>query len=240
MTENTQWRWCYASIFSAAVFAIICIYAFNFLDGMGGGFALAFVSLFLAITGIAVAALFLHRARVMDSILKGTRLLAHWVYSAEEAERSAKREYADYQERNRALFIIIGGMLVFVALVFIIFLGEEGFITGLFLLAFTVFLFIVSRVVPVIVLKYTLGAPKEAFIAGNGIIYEGAVYPFHSFLMKMDGVTFRKGSSGKPSVLVFSFIQLIGIILSPYDIVIPVPVDQEEKAHEIERLLGKG
>ena len=207
---------------------------------MSGGCAIAFVSFFLAITGVAVAVLFVHRARVMDSILKGTRLLAHWSYPADEAEKSAKREYADYQERNRALFIITGGMLIIVALFFIIFLGEGGVITGVFLLAFTVFLFIISRAVPVIVLKKALKAPKEAYIAENGIIYEGAVYPFRSFLMKMDGVTFREGFSGKPPVLVFSFIQLITIILSSYDIVIPVPADQVEKAHEIIRQLGYG
>jgi hypothetical protein len=238
MITNTQWKWCYASLLFAAVFAVLCGYASTSIDGMEGGYALAFVSFFLAITGVAVAVLFFHRARVMDSILKGSRVLAHWVYSAEEAEKSAKREYGDYQERNRGLFIIIGGMLVIVALIFIIFLGEGGLITGIFLLGFTVFLFIVSRVVPVIVLKQTLKAPKEAFIAENGIVYEGAVYPFHSFLMKMDGVTLKKESSGIPPVLVFSFIQLTGIILSPYEIAIPVPADQLEKAEEIAHHLG--
>jgi hypothetical protein len=240
MMENTQWKWCYASICSAAVFAIICGYAYTSVDGMEWGYALAFVSFFLAITGVAVAVLFFHRARVMDSILKGTGLLAHWVYSAEEARESAKREYAEYQERNRALFLIIGGMLVIVALFFIIFLGEGGLITGVFLLAFTVFLFIISRVVPVLVRNQALKAPREAYIAEIGIIYEGAVYPYHSFLLRMDGVTYRKGSSGKPSVLVFSFIQLIGIILSPFTVVIPVPADEEGKAQEITRLLGNG
>ena len=99
-----------------------------------------------------------NRARVMDSILNGTCLLAHWIYSADEAEQSARREYANYQERNRAMMI---------------FAGEGGFITGAFLLAFMVFLFIVSRVMPAIALKYALHSPREAYIAENGIVYEG-------------------------------------------------------------------
>lgn len=197
MTENIQWKWCYRSLFLALVFTIICIYAFNFFDGMSGGYAIAFVSFFLAVTGVAVATLFFRRAKVMDSILNSTRLLAHWVYSADEAEKSARREYASYQERNRAMFLVMGGMLVLVALVMMVFAGEGGFITGVFLLAFTVLLFIVSRVAPKIALKYTLRSSREAYIADNGIIYEGAVYPFQSFLMRLDEAAFHKGTEKK-------------------------------------------
>ena len=234
MMENTQWKWCYRSLFSTAIFAIICIYAFYFIDGMSGGYAIAFVSFFFAVTGVAVAALFFHRARVMNSILNGTSLLAHWIYSADEAEQSARREYANYQERNQAMFLVIGGMLVLVALVMMIFAGEGGFITGAFLLAFTVFLFIVSRVMPAIALKYALHSPREAYIAENGIVYEGAVYPFHSFLMKMEAATFQKRTGKKPAVLIFSFTQFVGLnIRSPFDIEIPVPEGEEELARKI-------
>lgn len=190
--ENTQWKWCYRSLFSAVIFIIICISASGFIDGMLGGYAVAFVSFFLAITGVAVAALFFRRAQIMDSILNNAQLLAHWIYSSDEAEQSARREYVAYQERNRAMFFIIGGMLIIAALIMMIFVGDEGLITGIFLLAFMVLLFIVSRVTPVLALKNALGSPKEAYIAENGIIYEGSVYPFQSFLMKLNGVTFKK------------------------------------------------
>lgn len=232
--QNTQWKWCYRSLLLAAIFAVVCISAFIFVDGFSGGYAIAFVSFFLAVSGVAVAALFFHRARVMDSILNGTRLLAHWTYSAEETEHSARREYTDYQDRNRAMFLVIGGMLVLVALIMIIFAGEGGFITGVFLLAFTVFLFIVSRVAPVIQLKYALASPRDAYIAENGIVYEGAVYPFQSFLMRMDAATFHKRTEKKPAVLVFSFTQFVGLnIRSPFDIEIPVPQGEEENACKI-------
>jgi len=239
MMENTQWKWCYRSLFSSVIFAIICISAFKFIEGMSGGYAIAFVSFFLAITGVAVAALFFRRAHVMDSILNSTQLLAHWIYSTDEAEQSAMREYADYQKRNRAMFFIIGGMLVVSALIMMIVAGEGGLITGIFLLAVTVFLFIVSRIAPVLALKNALKSPREAYIAENGIIYEGAVYPFHSFLMRMDGITFKKRTGKKPPVLIFSFSQLIGLnILSSFDIEIPVPEGEEENACKIADMRG--
>jgi hypothetical protein len=235
--QNTQWKWCYRSLFLAAIFSVVCIYAFNYIDGFSGGYAIAFVSFFLAVSAIAVAALFFHRARVMDFILNSTHLLAHWTYSPDVAMQSAKREYADYQERNRAMFLVIGGMLVFFALVMMIFAGEGGFITGIFLLAVTVFLFIVSRVAPRIALRCALSSPREAYIAENGIIYEGAVYPFQSFLMRMNGASFQERTEKKPAVLIFSFIQSVGLsIRSPFDIEIPVPQGEEEKARKIEQI----
>lgn len=235
ITKNTQWKWCYGSLLSTGIFAAICIFAFSFIDGMSSGYAIAFVSFFLAITGVAVAALFFLRAKVMDSILNGTQLLAHWTYSKEVAEQSARREYVDYQDRNRAMFLVIGGMLIVAALVMMIFAGDGGLITGAFLLTFTVFLFIVSRITPVLALKNALkSTSREAYIAENGIIYEGAVYPFKSFLMRLDEVTFNERTRKKPATLMFSFSQLIGqYISSTFDIEIPVPEGEEEKAFKI-------
>jgi hypothetical protein len=208
---------------------------------MSGGYAIAFVSFFFAVTGMAVAALFFRRAQVMNSILKSTQLLAHWIYSPDEAKQSARREYVEYQERNRATFFVVGGMLVLVALIMMIFAGEGGLITGMFLLAFTVFLFIVSRVTPAITLKNALKSPKEAYIAENGIIYEGSVYPFQSFLLRMNGVSFNRRTEKKPAALIFSFVQLIGLnILSPFDVEIPVPEGEEETACKIAFLLRGG
>lgn len=239
MMENNQWKWCYRSLFSTVIFTIICISALIFIEGMSGGYAIAFVSFFLAITGVAVAALFFRLAQVMDSILNSTRFLAHWTYSSDEAEQSARREYTDFQERNRAMFFIIGGMLVVAAIIMMVFAGDGGLITGVFLLAFAVILFIVSKVAPVLALKNTLESPKEAYITEIGIIYEGAVYPFHSFLMRMNGIKFKKRTGKEPTELIFSFSQLVGLyIISPFDIKIPVPEGEEEKACKIADMLG--
>jgi hypothetical protein len=92
-------------------FGITCIAALTFIDGMARGYSIAFVSFFIALWGIAVAALFFHRARVMDVILNSNQLLAHWVYHPEMARDSAQREYREFLERNSAMFILIGGML---------------------------------------------------------------------------------------------------------------------------------
>jgi hypothetical protein len=102
-----------------------------------------------------------------------------------------------------------------------------------------VFLFIVSRVMPGFERWRAMKAPHEAFITRAGIIYEGAVYPFRSFLMWRNAVSFRSASQKKPAMIIFSFSQLVGrFIVQPFDIVIPVPAGEEEKAIRIVQELG--
>ena len=237
--ENRNWRRAYASGAAAIIFFFICLWAFYFLDCMEGGCAIAFISFFLFISGVAVSLLFVYHAMTMDTILNSTRLLAHWVYPADEAQQAAQRECRDFRERNHLLFILTGGILGVAILFFLIFVDDGGIETAAILFIVLIIIFIVSKVTPGLELKRALDAPHEAYIADNGIIYEGAVYPFRSFMMKMENVAFMKGTGRKPPVLVFSFLQLIGLyIISPFDIPVPVPEGQEERASEIARELG--
>ena len=199
------------------------------------------MSLFCAISSVAVAGLFTYHALVMDSILSSTRVLAHWTYPDADAERSAEREFREYQERNRALFLVVGGMLGAVALFFLIFVEDGGVETAMVLFVILIIIFIVSRIAPILERGRALKTLHEAYIAENGIIYEGAVYPFRSFLMKMDGVVFNEGNIRNSPVIVFSFIQLIGLyVIQPFEIAIPVPLGKEEMARGIVKALEGG
>lgn len=237
--ENHEWKRVYGSIIVAVFFAVTCIAALTFIDGMQGGYAIALVSFFIAISGIAIAGLFFHRAKVMDGILNSNHLLAHWVYSPDMAKESATREYTEYLERNRAMFLLIGGMLAVTALIFIIFVEDGGIVTGGFLLAFTVFLFIISRITPGLELNRALKTPHEAFIAEKGIIYEGAVYPFNSFMTGMYEVSLHEGTPKKNPSLIFSFTQLVGLyVIQPFEIVVPIPPGEMDTAHRVVRTFG--
>jgi hypothetical protein len=237
--ENYEWKLVYVSIIVTVFFAVICFTAFTFIDGMSGGYAIGLVSLFIAISGIVVAGLFFHRAHVMDEILKSNQLLAHWLYSPEIAQENAYREHNEYIERNRAMFILIGGMLVVTALIFILFVEDGGLITGIFLIVFTIVLFIISRITPGLELNRALKTPHEAYIARNGIIYEGSVYPFQSFMMGMFDVYLQKGTDKKKAALVFSFTQLVGFyVIQAFDIIVPIPDGELDAAYGIVHELG--
>ena len=231
----------YESVVAAIIFSLLCIAGFTLIDGMNGGFALAFVSLLCAISSVAVAGLFTYHALVMDSILSSTRVLAHWTYPDADAERCRERELQEYKERNRALFLVIGGMLGAVALFFLVFVEDGGVETAAVLFVILIIIFIVSRIAPKLERNRARKTSHEAYIAENGIIYEGAVYPFRSFMMKMDGVRFKEGDRTNPPFIVFSFIQLIGLyIIQPFEIAIPVPLGKVDIARGIVTALGGG
>lgn len=70
-------------------------------------------------------------------------------------------------------------------------------------------------------------------------MYEGSVYPFHSFLVFRDGLLLHNADKKNPAALVFSFTQLVGrFIIKPFDVVVPVPVGEEERARKIVQDLG--
>ena len=239
MTLNNEWKTVAASLIAAGVFTILCLVSYFAIDGMSGGYALAFISFFLAISSFVVALLFIHRARVMEAILADPSPLAHWTYPEETVRANVEREYQDYRERNRAMFFVIGGMLVVVALFFLLFVGEGGPEVGIFLLAFAVFLSVVSRVTPWLEQRRSIKASHDAIITRSGIVYEGSVYPFRSFLVFWDGISLRKADKKDPAALVFSFTQLVGrFIIQPFDVVVPVPPGEEERAGQIVQQLG--
>jgi hypothetical protein len=239
MTPNAEWKKMAASAIAAVVFSAICLISFFTIDGMNGGFALAFVSFFLAVSSIVVALLFFTRARVMDAILADPTPLARWNYPEAMVQETIEREYQEFRGRNHAMFIVIGGMLGLVALFFILFMGEGGLETGLVLLAIAVLLFAVSRVTPWLEWRRVMNAPHEAIITQEGVVYEGAVYPFRSFLVFWHGVTFREAGKKSPAALVFSFTQLVcRVVIQPFDVVVPVPVGEEDRAGRVVGELG--
>jgi hypothetical protein len=233
--QNTEWKWVYGSLIVAAVFIITGIVAITSMECMDGGCALAFLSVVLVITMGVTAVVFFFRALAADAIFSGKDLLAHWTYSAEETKKSAEREYAGNRVINHGLFTLIGVMLVIAIVLLLVFGGDGGPVTAVFLLVFLVVLFAISRITPGLERGRALAAPKEAYIAKNGVIYEGASYLFVSFMMRRYRVTLREESGESPALLVFSFVQLVGVIPKTFEIAVPVPAGEMEKAREIAR-----
>ena len=222
--KNHEWRWVYLSFVSVVVSLVLIGYANQFMDPMSGRYAVMFVSFFIALTLVAVALLFWSRARTVDMLLDGRNIIAHWTYSPEASSVSADREFMEYQEANRALFIVVGGFFVVAILVLLALGGEAGGLTALVLVGMLGVIALVAWGAPRIVYRRALKAIPEAYIGRNGIIYREIVYPFRSFLNHLDGVSFREAERGNPPLLTFSFIQVVGLsILRPYAVSVPVP-----------------
>lgn len=198
-----------------------------------------FIAIFLSVSSFAVAFLFFTRARVMDAILGGKDLLVHWAYPVEELIKIAEREYGENCEDNRGGFIAVCGFFVIAMIGMLIFGGEGGVRTDVILFIILIIIGLVAWGAPKLERNRAMNASREVYIAKYGIIYEGAVYPFSSFMMRMEGVKYRKGGDNLPAMLGFSFIQLVGLfIVRSFEIIIPVPPGEEKIGKNIAKLLS--
>ena len=212
------------------LFGVFIIPCFN------GGCALMFLSIFLFFSSLVVAVVvFYPMARAYDAVINDTELLAHWIYDPDWYNQIADREFKEYKERNTAFLIIIDGMILICAIIFFLFVPDGGFETGLFMLGFAVLLFIVAKLTPGYYRARKLKMPAEAWISREGLIYEGSVYPYSGFMYGCKGISYR---GGKEPVLVFEFFQVTGAgIDDPFEIIVPVPTGEKEKAKRIAEIL---
>lgn len=237
--ENNEWRRVYQSLIAAVLFVLLILLGSG-MDGMSGGFAVMFISFFLAVTSFCVALLYVTRARAMDTILKSGTLLAHWRYPEEEMRTSAEREFQEYREANRSLLFVVGGFIGIAIVGMLIFGGDAGLPVAAILLGVFFLCAIASWAAPIHEHQRVLSASREAWISHEGIIYEGSVYPFTSFMMRMDGVRYQDSPKNQQALVRFSFTQLIGLyLIRPFEVRIPVPPGEEWKAQQIVRLLGR-
>lgn len=228
----------YQSLIATVLFVLLILLGSG-MDGMSGGFAVMFISFFLAVTSFCVALLYVTRARVMDTILNGGTNLAHWVYPKEEMRKSIEREFQEYREANRSLLFVVGGFIGIAIVGMLIFGGDAGLPVAVFLLVVFFLCAFASWAAPIHEHRRALSASHEAWISQKGIIYEGSVYPFTSFMMRMDGVRYLASSKNQPALLGFSFTQLIGLyLIRPFEVRIPVPPGEERNAQQIAGLLG--
>lgn len=236
--ENNEWRRVYQSLIALGLFVLLILLGSG-MDGMSGGFAVMFVSFFLAVTSFCVALFYVTRARAMDTILNSGTLLVHWGYPEEEIRKSVEREFQEYREANRSLLFVVGGFIGIAIIGMLIFGGDSGLPVAVVLLVVFLICAIASWAAPIHEYRRALSASREAWISHEGIIYEGTVYPFTSFMMRMERVRYQDSSKNLPALLGFSFTQLIGLyLIRPFEVRIPVPPGEEQNAQRIARLLG--
>ncbi len=90
------------------------------VEGMEGGYALAFGGGVLAVCGAMAAWVFALRARILVRLFSGTGQLAHWTYPESEQAAHADRECAAGRTRNRALFRVIAAVCTAIALLYLL------------------------------------------------------------------------------------------------------------------------
>jgi hypothetical protein len=237
-------------IIAAAGLALLLLPTLVGLDMMAIGYALTLFGLLIFITGLVTLWLYRPRAKALARILSGQGLLAHWVYDPARAEENAAREFAEYRERNRALFIITAILIVVIgAPVLVIPLARDGALDGSDPIALIIvgvyfaiipLLALVAYVTPRLAYRRALADGAHAYIAEDGVYYNGALHTWRQPLCDLLQVEVEQ--KGKQAMLRFELRYLTRVGVVQYDrrvTRVPVPEGQEEKAEEIVARLGK-
>jgi hypothetical protein len=87
------------------------------VDGLEGGFAVALICFFVAITGLIVIVLYQGRAKTLDSILSGSELLAHWTYSPEAWKNYTEIDFRKDAHAKWSLYRLVMVLAVVVCFV---------------------------------------------------------------------------------------------------------------------------
>jgi hypothetical protein len=213
------------------------------MDGMGGGYAVAFVSGFVALCGVIVAAIFAVRARVLGRLLSGRGVLAHWTYPAEDRADHVEAELAEERKGSWALFFVIAGLSLVIGVGFLVADPDAGRFVFLVLACVVALLAGVAALAPRIRRARRRRAVPEAIISLEGAYVLGMLHTWRLLGARVEETRVAEGK--RPVLRVnYSAPVLYGRLLfgrQSYAVLIPIPRGEEGRAHDVARALqGEG
>jgi hypothetical protein len=213
------------------------------MDGMGGGYAIAFVSGFVALCGLITTAVFAARARILGRLLSGTGVLVHWTYPEEERADHTRKELAEERRASWTLLLVIAGFSLVIGIGFLIADPDAGRFVLLVLACVVALLTIVAALAPRIRHARRRKATREALISREGAYVFGMLHTWRLLGARVEGAEVT--GAGKPVLRVaYSAPVVYGRFFftrQSYTVSIPVPHGEEERAQDVVRaLLGSG
>jgi hypothetical protein len=213
------------------------------MDGMGGGYATAFVSGFVALCGILVAAIFAARARVLGRLLSGHGVLAHWTYPAEDRTDHVDKELAEERKGSWTLFLVIAAFSLVIGVGFLIADPDAGRFVFLVLAGVVALLAVFAALAPRMRHRKRRRATPEAIVSVEGAYVLGMLHTWRLLGARVEGAEVARAK--KPVLHVaYSAPFLYGRFLlgrQTYTVLVPIPQGEEERAESVVRALrGEG
>ena len=210
------------------------------MDGMKGGFALSFVSFFIAICAVVLAWFFRGRAAALERIFQGKDLLAHWTYTLAEWQGYTEAELDEQTQDNKSLWFLVGGICLLVGGLFWVFDHEAGGIVFLVMVAIILLLAVVAFGLPRLRYNRQQRGPGEAWIARGGIFFDGSLVRWNSWGANLEGVEWQAASGNVPICLKFELSYPNRTGRQYQALRIPIPFGREAEAHSVLEQLTAG
>jgi hypothetical protein len=160
-----------------------------FLDGnpFTGMWALAFLGIFLSLFFFVVALLFGRRAKKMDSLQSGEKLLVHLQMTDEMKKQYATTLRDESGAKNKAVMWVVGVLFVVITIPFLFFLEKDEI--GGFMLIMGSILFVVfaaSKFFPVYYYRKNLKGDGQILIGEKYAYFNGY---FHNWDYPLSGLS---------------------------------------------------
>ena len=237
MNDNPLRKTTIAGIFITAI-GIWILFAPELIgiDAFKGGFAISFGGFFIAIAGIIVVIFYVYLAGILDRILRGENLLAHWTYSPEIWHKYTEKEYAEEKIEKKGLFFVVSAFALFFGALFWLIDPESGFYVFLSMIGLIAIIAFTWQFSAWYYYKQNKTGEREAYISRDGIYMNRKLYTWHllgSRLMSAE-IEDKHGLS----LLIFKITAITLPGPQTYTIRIPVPYEQQEKAKTIMQQLN--
>jgi hypothetical protein len=229
-----------------AALGIVLVFAPSILawDMMSGGYGLRFVGLFVTVCGLVVAWFYRARSAVLDHMLAGQGVLAHWTNDATEYRRQVDKEYAERSQDNRNLLKLTAViMLIVYAAVFIVpILRGEDLWPLILVLYFGLLLILAVFALgaPWLAHRHAVQASPDVYISQEGVYVLGGLHTWKQPFWQLKRV--RLDVKGGKQALEFDMRYLTRLGWVRYETTtlrVAVPAGQTEAAERVVSFFGE-
>ncbi len=203
------------------------------LDGMQGGYALSFVALVIAVSAAVITWFFWGRATMLDRLVSGREVLAHWTYQSDEWQRYAEAELQEQTMENKWLWLVIAGWCLFFGILFWWLDPDAGGVVFLVMVGLTVFLASVAFGVPRLRYWQQQRGPGEAWVAPTAVYFDGVLVHWNSWGTRLEQVVWRDQEDGVPARLEFQVSYPARTGRQTQTVRLPIPQGREAEARVV-------
>jgi hypothetical protein len=235
--ENPQRRMAKYWLMLAAFGVLMALFPFLIsMDMMNWGFAIVFFSFLPIVAGLVGAFFYFQRARTLDNMLKGEKVLAHWRYSADEWDRFASEEAEEEKSEKTGLFLVITAFALLFGFLFLLFAPDRE--AGRWVFVAMLGLIVIIAITAFLSIRFSpfrsRGRPTEAYVSDDGVFINGTLHTWNVPGTMLSKAEFQ---AGPPSLLEieYSFVTRYGMDFAT--VRVPVPQGEEAAARQVAQRL---
>jgi hypothetical protein len=211
-----------------AIFGIFAPGIFG-MDGFDGGFAISTVCVVLGIIGLVVVWMYSGRAKALDGILRGEKILVHWKYSSTEWQQYADKAYKKEKQDKWQLYLMVVVISVIVGFGFWLFNRDSAAIVFFMLLGLFAFLAVLIFFSTNSNYWQNKKYQGEVYIAHDGAYVNRQLHLWRSWGAQLENVNYAE----KEKLLEFTYSVPSRQGRDSFTLRVPVPDGEEKTARKL-------